>query len=387
MLPRERVIATLEHTEPDLVPWGEHYIDWNIYEDVLGRKTWVHHKFEETKALWEGRRDEVVASYKRDTIDLHDALGMEIITVYQSPTALSQPTPMEQVDHETYRDSAGNLHRVSATTGQLMPFKRASTDYEIPTVADIQRQIDDLKQNPPQKPDDSCWEVMRYVIKERKATHWINCCIGDFGWPMIGPTDEEQYLNLALHPELHAKVTELNAKRCMAVLPWYAEEGVDSVMPAGDMGSSTGLLASPKIIREHVLPWWTKFVGRAHELGMKIIKHCCGNIWEAIPMLIEAGYDGYEGIQASGGMDMKRLKQETGDAWTLWGGVWNEHLILGTPEDIENDARYAIKWGAPGGGFILGASHSLAVATKPENLEMMKECRERYGVYPIEVRD
>ena len=65
--------------------------------------------------------------------------------------------------------------------------------------------------------------------------------------------------------------------------------------------------------------------------------------------------------------------------------MWNEHLILGTPEDIEADARYAIRWGAPGGGFIYGATHSLAVATKPENLEKMRECREKYGAYPIDV--
>jgi uroporphyrinogen-III decarboxylase len=86
-------------------------------------------------------------------------------------------------------------------------------------------------------------------------------------------------------------------------------------------------------------------------------------------------------------MDMKPLKEKHGDAWTLWGGIWNEHLILGTPEDIENDAKHAIKYGAPGGGFIYGATHSLAVGTKPENLERMKECREKYGHYPINVPD
>lgn len=384
MLPRERVITTLQHKEPDLVPWGEHSIDYNIYEMVLGRETWVHAKFKETKGLWDGRRDEIVACYKRDIVDLTDALGFDIITVGQNPPAGHKPQPLEQVDHETYRDGAGNLLRISATTHALMPYKRATTEYTLPTVEQLQDAIDHLDANPPQKPDDSCWEVMRHVVKERKGTHWINCCIGDFGWPMIGPTDEEQYLNLALHPELHAKQTELSAKRCMAVLPWYAEEGIDSVMPAGDLGSSTALLASPQILREHVVYWWKEFVGRGHELGMKMLKHCCGNIWEAIPMLIEAGYDGYEGIQASGTMDMKKLKEMHGREWTLWGGVWNEHLILGTPKDIEADAEYAIKWGAPGGGFIYGASHSLAVATKPENLEMMKECRDRFGEYPIE---
>jgi len=82
-------------------------------------------------------------------------------------------------------------------------------------------------------------------------------------------------------------------------------------------------------------------------------------------------------------MDMKLLKEKTKGRLTLWGGVTNENLILGKPGDIKKDALYAIKWGAPGGGFIYGASHSLAVGTKRENLLMMKECRDRFGVYPV----
>ncbi len=385
MLPRERVLTALEHREPDLVPWGEHFIDHNIYEMVLGRETWVHAKFRETKALWDGRRDEVVASYKRDIPELVEALRMDIVTVYLAPSADARPRPMEQVDEETFRDGAGNLHRISATTGQLMPYKVRTDDYTVPTVEQLQEQVDRLAAEPPRKPGDSCWDVVRHVVAAMKDTHWINICVGDFGFPAIGPTDEERYANLALHPELHAKVTELHAKQCMAALPWYAEEGVDSVMPCGDLGSSTGLLANPRVLEEHVVDWWREYVGRAHELGLKAIKHCCGCVWKALPFLVEAGYDGYEGIQASGGMDMRLLKERYGDQLTLWGGVWNEHLILGTPEDVEADAKYAIRWGAPGGGFVYGATHSLAVGTKPENIEAMRASREKYGVYPIDV--
>ena len=69
----------------------------------------------------------------------------------------------------------------------------------------------------------------------------------------------------------------------------------------------------------------------------------------------------------------------------LWGGVSNESLILGTPEDIRREAAYAFRHGAPGGGFIYGASHSLAVGTKYENLMAMRAAREEWGRYPIRV--
>lgn len=385
MLARERVAKTLAHEEPDMVPWGEHSIDYNIYEMTLGRETWVHAKIRETRGWWDGRRDEILASYKRDIPDLVRALGMDIVTVGLNPSATWRPVPLEQVDEVTYRDGAGNLFRVSSATHQLMPYKIRTDNYAVPTLEELQDAIDRLEAEGAPKPDDSCWEVMRHVVREMKGTHWINTCVGGMGFPVFGPTDEEHYANLALHPELHGKLAELNAKRLTAELRWYAEEGVDSVMPCADLGSSTGLFANPRILEEHVAPWWAEYIRRAHELGLKVIKHCCGCIWEALPLMCDAGFDGYEGIQASGGMDMRLLKERYGDRLTLWGGVWNEHLILGTPADIEEDARYAIRWGAPGGGFIYGATHSLAVGTKPENLEMMRVARERYGAYPIAV--
>ena len=45
MLQRDRVYAALDHHEPDRIPWGEHLIDFNIYEAVLGRQSYVNSHF------------------------------------------------------------------------------------------------------------------------------------------------------------------------------------------------------------------------------------------------------------------------------------------------------------------------------------------------------
>ena len=55
--------------------------------------------------------------------------------------------------------------------------------------------------------------------------------------------------------------------------------------------------------------------------------------------------------------------------------------------DIRDDARYAFKHAAPGGGFIMGSSHSLAVDARKENILEMKRCRDEWGVYPIDERN
>ena len=308
MLPRERVFKALQHQEPDIIPWGEHSIDYNIYEDILGRKTLVAAKFRHTKALWEGRRDEIVASYKRDIIDLAEALGFDIILAHQMPSAKAVHKPMKKIDEETYEDDQGNLHRISATTHDLMPFKMNPKAYTPPTVEGIRRQIEKIDRDGVSRPDESCWEAVRHIVKEKKATHFIMTFWNDFGWPWFGQTDEDRYINLLLHPEMHEPLAELNGKAAIASIRHAAELGVDAVMTPGDMGSSTGPLADPRIYKKYVLPWHKKYIAEGHRLGLVMIKHCCGYVWDFVEDFVTAGYDAYEGIQASATMDMKRLK-------------------------------------------------------------------------------
>jgi len=387
MLPRERVLTTLSHEEPDRIPWGEHSIDYNIYEMVLGRETLVQAKFRQTQAWWDGRRDEIVAHHKRDIIDLAEALEFDIVTVGLMPPADAPPEPMEKVDEKTYRDEDGHLYRISATTHDLCTYRLNKDAFVPPTLESLQAEIDEIDAEGVPRPDESCFEVARHVIDRMKPTHFIATCSGDIGFPGFGLDMEDQLVNMMLHPELNGKLNELAGKRAIGMLKHLAEAGYDGVIPCGDYGSSTGLLGNPTIFREHVLPWLKRHCDEAHRLGLKVLKHSCGRVWEVLDYFVEAGYDAYEALQASAGMDIRLLKQQYGDKLTLWGNVTNENLILGTPQAVLDDARYAIGWGAPGGGYIYGVSHSLAVGVKPENLEAMKWARDHWGTYPIDVPD
>ncbi len=382
MLPRERVFAALEHREPDRIPWGEHSIDYNVYEDILGRKTFVSAKMRETQALWDGRRDEVVQSYLRDVLDLVKALEFDIVTVGQVPSKDYRPEPMQKIDDETYKDEKGNIYRVSATTHDLMPFEMNRDAYVPPTLEGLEKATAKVDQEP-LDPDGSQWELVRHAVKEMKKTHFIMTFCADIGWPWFGATDEDQFVSLLTDPEICRKIAELEGRRAIREVQLYATLGVDGIMPPGDLGSSSGMLASPEIYREMMYPWQKKHAEAAHKAGLKILKHCCGNCWPVVDELAEI-YDAWEGIQASGGMDIAKLKKRVGDRLCLWGGIWHEHIILGSTEDIRNDARYAFRHAAPGGGYIMGSTHSLAVDAKRENLLEMKRVRDRWGVYPID---
>ena len=393
MLPRERVFAALAHKEADRVPWGEHWIDHNIYRDILGRESYFHGKIREAYAWWEGRDAEILDSYKRDVPDLARALDLDIVTVELIPTSLyvlvgqrgleGFRKPMERIDETAYRDSDGSIWHVSTATGDLMPYSLNPASYAPPTMESLERDIDKIDREGVEKPAAWRWELVRHVVKEMRATRFVASLAPDIGFPGFGQTDEDHWLNLALHPEMHAALAEKAGKSAIASLKYFAEEGVDGVIPCADYGSSSGLLANPRIFVEHVFPWLKAYCDEAHRLGLKVLKHSCGRSIDIFEYFIQAGYDAYEAIQPTAGMDIRILKERFGDRITLWGGVSNEQLIGGSPKDVEADARYALEWAAPGGGFIYGASHSLAVGTSKANLLAMKRCRDTLGRYPI----
>jgi len=382
--PKERVLTTLAHREPDRIPWGEHSIDYNVYEDILGRESLVQAKFRQTQAYWDGRRDEVVAHYKRDRLDLIRALDMDILFLNRVPPQGYHPAPLEKLDDVTYRNAAGDLFRISATTHDLCLYQVNRPPAEPPKIADLEATLERIADEPVAQPDESVWELVRHGVREMGDTHFTMVFTGDISFPSFGHTDLERYTNLALYPDECALLARIAGTRLVKSLDIYRGLGVDALMPPGDLGSSTGLLASPRWYREHIWPWHKAYCDKAHSMGLRVMKHCCGNTNEVVELFPEAGYDAYEGIQHSGGMDIRDLKARVGDRMTLWAGIWHEHIILGTPADIRADARYAFTHAAPRGGFIMGSSHSLAVDAKPENIWEMRRCRDEWGIYPIE---
>jgi len=378
MTSKERVKTALGHCEPDRVPWGEWQYDHNVVSTIIGRDTFVGAKFKRTKAFWEGRRDEVVESYKRDEVAFIRGLGLDLVNAPLVPARGHHPPAMKQVDSETYEDSSGALHRVSATTGNLMPYRPSPDLGPEPT-------LESLEYHPPSPPDESEYELVRHIVRELGETHFIAIRGPAIGWPMIGRTSEERYMSLALKPDLCRRVAENSGRAAVERLRRLDLTGIDGIFSGADYSHNLGPFASPDLFRELILPYLQEMADFIHSKGLFWLDHACGNNWQLMDLFVEAGFDGYQAIQASAGMDMKLLKERYGPQLSFIGGVKNESLVLGTPDDVRNDALYALQHGAPGGGYIYGASHSLAVGTTPENLEAMRSTLTEYGTYPIQI--
>jgi uroporphyrinogen-III decarboxylase len=98
-------------------------------------------------------------------------------------------------------------------------------------------------------------------------------------------------------------------------------------------------------------------------------------------MFAEAGYDAYQSIQRTAGMDVLDIKNRYGDHMIPWGGLDVELLVSGTPEDIKRAVRFAMEHYKPDGRYIFGTSHSIAVGTGYDNFMAMVDEFEKWREY------
>jgi uroporphyrinogen-III decarboxylase len=137
------------------------------------------------------------------------------------------------------------------------------------------------------------------------------------------------------------------------------------------MAGTNGPLVSPGMFRQMCLPYLTERIAHIKQFTQRVGMHNCGNNIPLMEMFIEAGIDYYQSLQTTAGMEVGELKRRFGDRMCFWGGVPLETLIRGEPQDVRAAVRTAMQRGAPGGGFILGPSHSIAKGTKYENFMAM----------------
>jgi uroporphyrinogen-III decarboxylase len=186
----------------------------------------------------------------------------------------------------------------------------------------------------------------------------------------------------ALQPEvIHAANRQLVIQQ-NATDRSVVRDGTSGIFMEQDMAGSNAPWISPQMFREMCLPYMKERVGHVKRFRDQVVFHNCGMNIPLMDMFAEAGIDCYQSLQTTAGMEVGMLKERFGDRIAFWGGVPVESLIAGTPDDVRQAVRTAMERGAPGGGFILGPSHSIAFGTKYDNFMAMIDeymcLRDRY---------
>ena len=190
---------------------------------------------------------------------------------------------------------------------------------------------------------------------------------------------EEWYVStVARRDYVHAvfvRQTEI-AERNIAALGKAVGDAAQAAFVCGtDFGTQRAPFLSPQTYRELYSPYYKRINAAIHKhTPWKTLKHSCGSIRELIPLMIEDGFDILNPVQCSAcGMEPRELKREFGRAVVFWGGGIDTQKTLpfGTPDEVYREVRERIEIFNEGGGFVFNTIHNIQIGTPVANVMAM----------------
>lgn len=151
---------------------------------------------------------------------------------------------------------------------------------------------------------------------------------------------------------------------------------VDALFICGtDFGSQTSAFCSAQTFRDLYFPYYRRLLDWIHKnTRWQCFKHSCGSVVRFIPSFIEAGFDILNPVQCSAlGMEAPGLKAQFGDRLTFWGGGVDTQRTLpfGSPEEVRRQVLERCEVFAAGGGFVFNSIHNLQARTPVANIVAM----------------
>jgi uroporphyrinogen decarboxylase len=195
---------------------------------------------------------------------------------------------------------------------------------------------------------------------------------------------ENLLMAIATQPDLVQALVDLSVGVNLKMAKEVAARGVKIVYTGDDFAYTRGPLMSPRHFRKLFYPGLKRVIGGFKELGLMVIKHCDGNLWPILDMVIDSGIDCLDPIDPVAGMDIAEVKAAYGHRVAIKGNVdCAETLTFGSQEEVIEETKEAMRKGMPGGGFILSSGNSIHSSVKPDNYLAMLETWRKYRNYPM----
>jgi hypothetical protein len=302
MTGKKRVLMALHHREPDRVPTGENQIYGALAASIIGYPTLYATGWEEMKALWDGRREDVIRDYTRTLVDLAHKLDWDYVRVPLAPAKMEYKRPRMTGPYSWIDEKSGQEICFNPDNGSIMHSKY-NRDLTIDDLPDLE--------NDSYIVDDSTLDILRNVIKELKDTRFIIARGPDGTFPWNETGMEEFLMRMITDEDFVKKAIDGSVNRSIKVYNAILDAGADAIMTCDDYSDNRGPIMGVETFRKFIAPAIRRQAEAIHKKGGFFIKHTDGNVWNIMGDLVDAGIDGWHGIQINIGMDLAKLKENT----------------------------------------------------------------------------
>ena len=157
--------------------------------------------------------------------------------------------------------------------------------------------------------------------------------------------------------------------------------GIDGFALCSDYCLNTGPFLSPAMFSEFVTPYLAQLIEGYRDMGFYTIKHTDGNIMPILDQMVQANPHAIHSIDPQAGVDIAEVKRLYGNRVCLIGNVNCGLLDTGTDEEAIESARYALRSGMPGGGYIYSTSNCIYTGMRLSRYELMLDVWRQEGNY------
>lgn len=200
-----------------------------------------------------------------------------------------------------------------------------------------------------------------------------------FEWGQFLYRTDEFLMNLLVEEDRMDHLLEALTERHLANL----EKVLDAVAPhiqmiqfGDDMGTQNASMISPELYRKLFQHRHKRLFSKVRDRGVKVFFHTCGAVADLIPDFIDAGVDILNPVQiGASGMAPEKLKREFGRDLCFWGGgIDTQHVLsVAAPAEVKEAVRRSCSIFHRQGGFVFNQVHNIVANVPPENVVAMYE--------------
>ncbi|HPD28392.1 MAG TPA: uroporphyrinogen decarboxylase family protein [Phycisphaerae bacterium] len=405
MTSRERILAAIDHREPDRLPidcgamrsTGIQAVAYGRLKAYLGVKEGQTRVFDVIQQLAEPE-DFYLERFRVDAINA----GRDFDPNGWKDWVLPDGSPCQIPRHIDFRPDNGDWVAVDAQGKELARMIAGSTYFSQTHYPFNRDDWPDLLDRIGGCMGEVCWGALAEPIYagglsddnlERIAAHVarlrqttdkaIMIAFGAnlFEWSAYLRRMDNALMDLAAELDkaeaLLDKLVETHLAGLDRLLPVLGDN-VDLIQLGDDLGMEAGPFFSPELFRKIFKPRYKAIIDRVHTLApnIRVFLHSCGSIYKLLGDLIEVGVQVINPVQISArDMEPARLKKEFGKDVTFWGGGCDTQKVLprGTPQEVRDHVRRNIDLLAPGGGFVFTQVHNILSEVPPANIVAMYE--------------
>jgi len=156
----------------------------------------------------------------------------------------------------------------------------------------------------------------------------------------------------------------------------------DGIWIYEDLGYKGSLFCNPKVLEELIFPYYRELVDFFHSYDLPVVFHTCGFTEPALDLIVQAGFDALNPMEAKAGNDALRIAKAYGDRLAFVGGLDARILESGDRDIIRCGVTDLIEgMKRLGASYVFGSDHSISTLVTYDSFRFALEVYREHMAY------